>query len=123
MASSPASFKEKLKDENYWLRLPFMLLFFLAWKLTEFVIIGVILVQTVFRLVAGKPQEQLLQLGSQLTLYAYQIFRYLTFNSDSKPFPFADWPVSEAQDTDPYQPQQPPNDEEGEQPEAKRHVE
>jgi len=103
MATQPVSFKDRLKDENYWLRLPFMLLFFVAWKLTEFIIIGVILVQVVFRLVTGKPQEQLLSLGSQLTLYAYQIFRYLTFNSDNKPFPFADWPGNEGADTDPYQ--------------------
>ena len=123
MATQPVSFKDRLKDENYWLRLPFMLLFFLAWKLTELMIIGVVLVQVVFRLITGKPQEQLLSLGSQLTLYAYQIFRYLTFNSDNKPFPFADWPGSEGVDTDPYQPQQPQTGGEGAEPEANRDVE
>lgn len=123
MSTQSGSFKDKLKDENYWLRLPFMLLFFFAWKLTELVLIGLVLVQLVFRLVTGKPQEQLLSLGSQLTLYAYQVFRYLTMNSDRKPFPFSDWPNTEEVDLDPYQPQDFANEEQEAKPEANRHVE
>ena len=96
--------KERLKDENFWLRLPFMLLFFFAWRLAELVLLGVIFVQVVFRLFKGEPQEQLLQLGSQLTFFSYQTFRYLTFNSEAKPFPFADWPKAEAADNNPYVP-------------------
>ena len=101
------SIKTRLKDESFWLRLPFMLLFFLAWKLTELVLMGVVLLQVVFRLFSGAPQPHLLALGSQLTRYAYQIFRYLTFNAEAKPFPFADWPGTESQDLDPYQPRDP----------------
>lgn len=101
------SMKERLKDESYWLRLPFMLLFFIAWQLTELVLIGVILVQVVYRLFAGQPQPQLLALGSQLTRYAYQLFRYLTFNAEAKPFPFAEWPSVEEVDPNPYTPQNP----------------
>lgn len=97
--------KERLKDESFWLRLPFMLLFFFAWRLAELVLIGVIFVQIVFRLFKGEPQEQLLQFGSQLTCFSYQTFRYLTFNSESKPFPFADWPKAEAADNNPYVPE------------------
>jgi len=99
--------KERLKDESFWLRLPFMLLFFFAWRLAEFVLLGVIFVQVIFRLFKGEPQEQLLQFGSQLTRFSYQTFRYLTFNSETKPFPFADWPEAEAADSDPYVPNDP----------------
>ncbi|WP_114416344.1 DUF4389 domain-containing protein [Marinospirillum perlucidum] len=104
MAKQP-SLKARLQDESFWLRLPFVFLFFLAWKLTELIIIGLVLVQLVYRLFVGQPQPQLLALGSQLSRYAYQVFRYVTFNSDEKPFPFADWPATEAMDADPYQPQ------------------
>ncbi|SFX06612.1 DUF4389 domain-containing protein [Marinospirillum alkaliphilum] len=107
---SSTSIKERLKDESYWLRLPFMVLFFLAWKLTELVLIGVILVQVVYRLVMGEPQQQLQQFGSQLTVYAYQLFRYLTFNTDTKPFPFSEWPETEQPDSNPYMPHNPPDD-------------
>lgn len=102
-----SSVKERLKDESFWLRLPFMLLFFIAWQLTELVLIGVILVQVVYRLFTGQPQQQLLAFGSQLTLYGYQLFRYLTFNAEAKPFPFAEWPSVEAADSNPYAPQDP----------------
>jgi len=97
--------KERLKDESFWLRLPFMLLFFFAWRLAELILLGVIFVQVIFRLFKGEPQEQLLQFGSQLTCFSYQTFRYLTFNSESKPFPFTDWPKAEAVDNNPYVPQ------------------
>ncbi|NLW04969.1 MAG: DUF4389 domain-containing protein [Pseudomonadaceae bacterium] len=96
--------KERLKDESFWLRLPFMLLFFIAWRLTELVLIFVILIQVIFRLFKSEPQQQLLQLGSQLTRFSYQLFRYLTFNTEAKPFPFTDWPSSEAADANPYEP-------------------
>ncbi|HKM16124.1 MAG TPA: DUF4389 domain-containing protein [Marinospirillum sp.] len=102
--------KQCLKDESFWLRLPFMLLFFIVWRLTELVLIGIILVQIVFRLFKGEPQLQLLQLGSQLTLFSYQVFRYLTFNTEAKPFPFADWPNAQAADANPYVPSEAVNE-------------
>ena len=100
---SQKSWKARLGDESFWLRLPFMLLFFLAWKLAELVLIGVILVQVLMRLFLGQPQSALQALGAQLSRYAHQIFRYLTFNSEQKPFPFSDWPGDETADPDPYQ--------------------
>ncbi|GLR64449.1 DUF4389 domain-containing protein [Marinospirillum insulare] len=96
--------KERLKDESFWLRLPFMLLFFFAWRLAELILLGVIFVQVVFRLFKGEPQEQLLKFASQLTCFSYQTFRYLTFNSETKPFPFSAWPKAVAVDDNPYVP-------------------
>lgn len=96
--------KERLKDESFWLRLPFMLLFFFVWRLAELLLMAMVLLQIIFRLFKGEPQEQLLQFSSQLTCFSYQTFRYLTFNSEAKPFPFADWPKTEAADSNPYAP-------------------
>lgn len=96
--------KERLKDESFWLRLPIMLLFFFAWRLAELLLLGVILVQLFFRLFTGEPQPNLLQFSSQLTRFNYQVFRYLTFNSETKPFPFSNWPNTEAADSNPYVP-------------------
>ncbi|WP_416885447.1 DUF4389 domain-containing protein [Marinospirillum sp.] len=102
-----ADLKQRLKDESFWLRLPFMLLFFIAWKLAELILFGVIIVQLVYRLVTGSPQPQLQALGSQLALYGYQIYRYLTMNAESKPFPFADWPEAAPVEKNPYLPDLP----------------
>ncbi len=101
---SQSSWKKRLGDESFWLRLPFMLLFFFAWKLAELILIGVILIQIVVHFVLGQPVTALQALGAQLSRYTYQVFRYLTFNSEQKPFPFADWPSDERADPDPYQP-------------------
>ena len=34
-----------------------------------------------------------LSLGASLSTYAYQVFSFLTYNSEQRPFPFADWPT------------------------------
>ncbi|ODC02893.1 hypothetical protein BFW38_04325 [Terasakiispira papahanaumokuakeensis] len=93
-----------MKDEQFWLRLPFMLLFFLAYQITELVIFGVILIQLLYRMLMGERQMQLLRFGAQLSQYAYECFRYLTFNTETKPFPFAEWPLGEAPERNPYMP-------------------
>lgn len=93
-----------MKDEQFWLRLPFMLLFFFAYQITELVIFGVMLIQLLYRMLMGERQMQLLRFGAQLSQYAYECFRYLTFNTETKPFPFEEWPLGEAPERNPYMP-------------------
>ena len=41
----------------------------------------------------GEVNQQVRQAGQSVARYIYQIARYLTFNSDEKPFPLGgDWP-------------------------------
>lgn len=91
-----------LTNQNFWLRLPFMVLFYFVWKLVGFVLLVCIILQTIFQLITGKSQEKLLSFSAQLTSYGYQLFRYLSFNSSIKPFPFASWPEVEPAEADPY---------------------
>ena len=42
-----------------------------------------------------QTNDRLLRFGGELSDFLYQIFLYLTFNSEEKPFPFADWPGRE----------------------------
>lgn len=94
--------KANLTNQNLWLRLPFMVLFYFLWKLAGFLLLVCILLQTLIQLVKGKPQAGVLAFSAQLTSYSYQVFRYLSFNSQEKPFPFASWPATQAADADPY---------------------
>lgn len=48
-----------------------------------------------FLLIAGQPNQHLIQLGDSLSKYVAQILRYLTFNTDQRPFPFAEFPKSD----------------------------
>ncbi|MFT7005778.1 MAG: hypothetical protein ACJAXJ_000279 [Colwellia sp.] len=45
-------------------------------------------------LFAEKPNQPLVKFGQDLNTYLYQINQFLTINSETYPFPFADWPDS-----------------------------
>ncbi|MDT8375549.1 MAG: DUF4389 domain-containing protein [Mariprofundaceae bacterium] len=84
--------KEHVKDSSVWLRLLFMGLFALLYWVAEAVLAVVVLFQFFSVLFTGKKSGKVLSFGAQLSTYAYQIFRYLTYNSEEKPYPLGDWP-------------------------------
>ncbi len=84
--------KQKILDKNTWLRGLYMLLFILISGVARFVIAVVVLFQFVSVLLTGNANAQLLTLGQNLSTYIYQITLFLTFNSESRPFPFGAWP-------------------------------
>lgn len=75
-----------------WLRILFILLFILAYCLIRFVILGVVILQTLFMLFTGKRNQPIHEFASGLASYAYQIVQYICYISDGKPFPFQSWP-------------------------------
>ncbi|MES2819021.1 MAG: DUF4389 domain-containing protein [Pseudomonadota bacterium] len=81
------------QHESLGLRILWMLLFALVWQLAELVLAGVVLLQLGYRLFYGAPGPSLLSFGDSLCQYLAQIGRFGTFNSDEKPWPFADWPI------------------------------
>lgn len=89
-------FKEHVKNTSVWNRLLYMILFAALYWVAEVVIGVVVLFQFLCVLVTGKKNEKVLAFGAQLSTYVYQVFSFLTYNSEEKPFPFNDWP-SEAQ--------------------------
>lgn len=93
-----------IRTEGFWLRIIFMLLFAVAYQIAELLIALSVLIQVVFVAFSGEQNLFLRQAGANLSRYTYQVYRYLTFNSEEKPFPFAPWPEGEAPDVDPYQP-------------------
>lgn len=84
--------KENVKDRGVWLRLLYMLLFAVLYSVAEIVLTVVVVFQFLSVLVTGEKNAKVLALGAQLSTYAYQVFSYLTFNSETQPFPFGDWP-------------------------------
>ena len=88
--------KENVMDTNIWLRLVFMLLFAVVFAATRVVLVAVIAVQFLWVLFTAKRNDKLLSFGSQLATFLYQIYRYLSFNTEKRPFPFDDFPSDEA---------------------------
>ncbi|MGH8353343.1 MAG: DUF4389 domain-containing protein [Pseudomonas sp.] len=87
---------EELQRESILLRILWMLVFVVVWQLAELLLGGVVLLQLGYRLFYGAPSGRLLAFGDSLSQYLAQIGRFGTFNSDEKPWPFADWPTPRA---------------------------
>ena len=85
-----------LERESILLRIVWMLLLAFAWQLAELLLAGVVLVQLGYRLFYGAPSAALLSFGDSLSQYLAQIGRFGSFNTDEKPWPFADWPTPQA---------------------------
>ncbi|HEX6995891.1 MAG TPA: DUF4389 domain-containing protein [Gammaproteobacteria bacterium] len=87
--------EQHLTNKSTWLRLVFVVVFAAIWWITELVLTAVVVLQCLWALFSGQPNERLRGFGQSLARYAYQIFRYMTFNTDERPFPFdLDWPSS-----------------------------
>ncbi|MCL6414521.1 DUF4389 domain-containing protein [Aestuariirhabdus sp. Z084] len=86
------SVKQHLKSESQWLRILFMLMFWVIMQVARLVVALVILVQLIFALITGSPNDNVLHFSKSLNCFIYQVLSFLTYNSDEKPFPFRDWP-------------------------------
>jgi hypothetical protein len=90
----PVVVKGNLKKRSTWLRLFFMLVMVVLYSVSRVVVSVVVLLQFFWVLFTAETNKPLEKLGQSLATYTYQIIRYLTFNTEERPFPFdIDWPV------------------------------
>ncbi|MCF6325545.1 MAG: DUF4389 domain-containing protein [Gammaproteobacteria bacterium] len=80
------------QKEMIWKRGLYMLLFAFLLGVIKFVTFSVVALQFFLVLVNGAPNSQLLAFGKSLSSYTYQIMLFLTFNSETQPYPFSEWP-------------------------------
>lgn len=85
---------ENLGNGQTWLRGLFMLLFVLIYSVTEVIVFVVVVLQFLFVLFTGNQNIRLRDFGEGLSIFVYQIMSYWTYNSEERPFPFAQWPGS-----------------------------
>lgn len=79
-----------------WKRGLYMLLFAFLIGVAKFVTFSVVVLQFFLVLINGAPNSQLLTFGISLSRYTYQIMLFLTFNSETQPYPFSEWPSGNA---------------------------
>ena len=92
--------EENIKSRSTWLRLLFMVVFFVLGELAGLVLLVVIVLGFFWVLFTGEKNRQLQQAGQVIAGYIYEIIRYLTFNTEDKPFPFGkELPSSEPADS------------------------
>lgn len=70
------------------IRLLYMLLYGFVLYLTLSVLALVVVVQFVFALFGGRPNESIRGFSRDLAQFIYQTVLFLSYNSDRKPFPF-----------------------------------
>jgi len=91
--------EENIKSRSTWLRLLFMVVFYVLATLTSAVLSVVVVLGFFWVLFTGEKNSQLQQAGQVIAAYLYEIIRYLTFNTEDKPFPFGnDLPSAESGD-------------------------
>jgi len=86
--------KSNLTSSKHWIRLFFMILFALALQVASIVMTALVVVQFLFALIAGNDNVQLRKFGDSLSIFIFDTLQFLIYNSEEKPFPFADWPES-----------------------------
>ena len=85
--------ESNVKSRSTWLRLVFMIVIFVLYAVSRFIVFAVVVLQFLWVLFTGETNKQIGELGQSLATYTYQIIRYLSFNSDERPFPFdLEWP-------------------------------
>jgi hypothetical protein len=84
--------KGNLKNADVWMRLLYIVIFYLFYGAAKVVLFVMVVYQFLSTLFTGKTNERLLDFGRQLSEYIYQTVKFLSYTSDDKPFPFADWP-------------------------------
>jgi hypothetical protein len=92
--------KHNLSNTRTWGRALFMLLFAVIYSVAEIVLLTVTLFQFSFVLITRKTNIRLLKFGKELSTFVFQVFKFLTFNSDQKPFPFDSWPAMSDEEFD-----------------------
>ena len=88
------NFISHIKSLSLWVRLAYMLLFLLLLSFVRVILLLVIGGQFLTLLITGADNKNLRSFGQSLASWIFQTMQFLTFNSDTKPFPFADWPAA-----------------------------
>ena len=91
--------EEHIKSRSTWTRFVFMLLSYILVSLAGMVGSVVIVLGFLMVLFTGQVNRELKSVGQSIAAYIYENVRYLTFNTDERPFPFGgDWPSADTDD-------------------------
>ena len=89
---------DNLKKLSTWKRIFFMIVFAVLIGLVRILLWAVIFLQVASTLLTGNSNENILNFGRSLSAYIYHILLFLTFNTDTLPFPFSAWKITEQLD-------------------------
>lgn len=92
--SQSNSIKDRLLSAQFWLHFLYIILFGFALSLASYIMLVVVVLQFIIKLFTGETNLKLQQFSASLSTYIYQMLLFVSFNTEIKPFPYADWPDS-----------------------------
>lgn len=84
--------KRNVQDKDTWVRFVYLVMFSIAFYISALLTFSISACQFLSKLFSGDIFPGLTSFGANLAEFQAQVTRYLTFTSDSKPFPFAPFP-------------------------------
>jgi hypothetical protein len=91
--------EENLKSSETWMRCLFMLISVVLACVAVFAGSVIVVLGFFYVLFTGEVNQQIKEAGQSISAYIYNIARYLTFNTEEKPFPMGgEWPSSVRQE-------------------------
>jgi len=90
--------RARLTRKSLWIRALYMLLFMILLGFAKTVVGLSVVFQFVTILFTGRANEPVLRFCNNLSAYVADVYRFLTFNAERRPFPFSDWPDEEIGD-------------------------
>lgn len=91
-SGSDQTWKQHLANAQSWWRLPFMILFGVIFNVVAWLVAIVALFQFIHTLFTGAPNQRVRGFSASLGAYIEQMVDYLIYQTERKPFPFAEWP-------------------------------
>jgi Domain of unknown function (DUF4389) len=82
------------EPRKLWVRALLMLLMCAAFQLAAWILVLTALVQLVFAIFNEEPNQRLQRFGRSVGQYLTQIAAFVSFATETLPFPFSDWPES-----------------------------
>lgn len=87
--------EKNVRSRSTWIRLLYMIVMAIAWSIAVLVTSAVVVLNFLYVLLTGKTNSRLTEFGQSLASYLYQIVRFMTYNTDTRPFPIdSEWPSS-----------------------------
>jgi len=87
--------KKNLLNLEAFQRFAFMVLFSLVFLVVKLVVFAIAIFQLLHLLFTGNLHEELKTFAYSISIYVYDITKYLTFDSEELPFPFKAWPIKD----------------------------
>ena len=90
--------KSNIASTDTWLRLALIVVFGFITSVVAMPVVWVLAgVQFLFSLFTGKPNENLHRIHQNLAAWLNQVFSYMLYVSDRKPFPLSDLPDGDSE--------------------------